>query len=311
MKTAFNFLFSLILISAMGCAPNKSQQEIGAVTSKQEFQNNQKVKDNNSLVRGTYKGQIKPFAGGANIPVEIGFFEVLVTLGSNNEGENKIIPVLKARFRRLDTFQRYQIMDAKFFKENGTLLLSSRSTSSPGNSANPSSNSEFLGEGYSFDGVLQNGVFSAQASVRTGNLGVLEALLVNADVIAAPKGESNEFNQQLKEKMEKVAGEYNYKIEINDRIFTGTLNIVISLSNNLEYFLVGSLNDASSTLVKFSAPFVITYKPETSPEGLFFSKLSSQNDPFSFNFTGQVVGPEIQGNLITTNGVGTFTAHRK
>ncbi|MEI7973908.1 MAG: hypothetical protein WCH11_06030, partial [Bdellovibrio sp.] len=182
------------------------------VNVKTETLEREKLRNSFVNIEGLYQGEIVT-PRDQRIPVEIGLFQVSEIVGKSPRGDTKMLPVLKARFRRLDLVSRYSVADASFVSETGEL---STSLFRGAPATNGSSNSSSVGSNldpFSTQGYVVNGVYTAVVTTSAGTLGTLRAQWTDRLVEAPATGEANEFNQFLRKKLQQISGVYTGEIQ--------------------------------------------------------------------------------------------------
>ena len=300
-------LFSVSLLVLLACFGTSScsfkaenPADPGGLTPRAEAQDRERLKASFQGIEGTYKGTIDT-SSGVSIPVEFGLFSVHENVGKNSRGETKIIPTLKARFRREDIISRYSISDVSYNSETGELLTTmfKNQTATPGGSSDKGITDPFSAQGF-----LLGGVYTARVTTSTGVLGTMKVSQTSQVVETDPAGESNEYRMALKEKLRVLAGKYVGKFSSLD----GSRSIVWEIEVQI---LEGGAGDTPIPYVSIKEPSTGTiygtlaigeYRPETQPASFKFS-----NNILIFNgriegngFVGLLNGPDLNGELLAT-----------
>lgn len=168
MKKLFSALMILSLSTACsfsGSADNGERAEY--VKNQDEAQ--QKV----SQIKGTYEGiliaqKTNPTTGKIEpieIPIKIGIYEQLEQVGKDSNGEPKLIPMAKLRYRQEDIVRPDDVLSISFIQENGTIKASRAAQNQP---ADMTVNARI--EGNSLRGeIIKNGKIGDFVVVRTSN----------------------------------------------------------------------------------------------------------------------------------------------
>ncbi len=283
----------LLVVSSCSFKP-ESPTEPG-VSIKTEIQDREKLQSAFSKVEGLYKGTIET-PSGVSVPVEVGFFQVLESVGKSPRGDTKMMPVLKARFRRLDMASRYSVSAAAYVQETSELTTSLFENGGPNSSASSSGLDLF-----STQGTLSNGVYTAKVTTSSGFLGTLKVSFTSPHVDANPAGESNEYNQFLREQLEKIAGTYrgtisNGSITLQVEVKVDVLEV--TRGNGSEPIHVVTIREQAGT--SFGGLATGVYRPELKPPQITFANST-------FNFAGEVEGGRIKGLVNLSGATGGFT----
>lgn len=295
------FLVALTLQSLVSCSfKSENPADPGGLTPRAEAQDRERLKASFQTVEGLYKGTIET-NGGVSIPVELGFFTVQESVGKNSRGETKIIPTLRARFRREDVMSRYSVSDASYNSETGELLTTMFKNQSNSNGA---INEKGTSDPFSAQGFVVGGVYTAKVTTATGILGTMKVTQQSQIVEANPAGEANEYRNALKEKLRVLAGKYVGRFSSLD----GSRSIVWEIEVRI---LEGGTSDTPIPVASIREPATGTtygnlamgeYRPETQPASFKFSNniLIFDGRIEGSGFIGLLKGPDLTGELVAT-----------
>lgn len=117
-----SFIFATTLLSITACmGPLKTS------SSGQEYEANMRLMAMYSEVEGTYEGQLVDNPNGeAPYPARLEIFIAQQENGRNEDGDVKLVPVLRASYRRLDVDdvrRTYFIPSVRYYQESGELRM--------------------------------------------------------------------------------------------------------------------------------------------------------------------------------------------
>jgi hypothetical protein len=178
-------LFAAVLTAAL-VSLSACMGDLPPSSTAQEYESNQRLLETYRPLTGLFKGELTENPNNEpNIPVVLEIFIDFDSSGRNEDGEERVVPVLKARYYRTDVENAtriYQIPSVRYYKESAQYVL--RAPARAG--------SNIPGDGMiSIDGRVENEIFIGRMNDHRGYQGVLRLKKVAS---AAPR-DSYELSQ--------------------------------------------------------------------------------------------------------------------
>lgn len=174
---------ALVAASLVGCAFGNNTDE----QNKQELDEREKLLQKYSSVIGDYKGTLT--SSGRSYPLEASVVTVDEENGKNSKGEPRFIPVLKLRYRQLDTVRPDLVMTTRYIQEDGSLSAVSGQTTLRGTV----SSDRITGTVYKSEGVL----------------GKFELTRIDINPSSPLKDPHTDYQDRLREQYAAIAGVYD------------------------------------------------------------------------------------------------------
>lgn len=169
-------------------------------TTKQYLEDREDLLQKYSSVTGTYEGGLAiRFKSKENpgqleskeIPLQIAIYTEDLPMGRDNNGETKLVPVLRIRYRQLDAVRSDVVLEGRYISETGEL------------------------NGASSDGIttlrnsfLKNGSLSGEVYRGNGKLGSFHLALKSREVLSLTGDAESDLFERTAEKYRSISGIY-------------------------------------------------------------------------------------------------------
>lgn len=300
-----------IVIMLGGCGsgvfPDKNDRN-------KEIETRQKLVALYESLKGRYSGEVQTTDRKYPQKAEIALFPSEVKDGTDTDGNPKMRPVLKGRFRLLEYVGSFDdvVMDVTYYKETGEIVMSSSSGSAlPGTKAledgTPEKNS------LSVKGTISGDVMNVRVTSDWGDMGILQATRTSKIVEFDDDAELDR-RARLIEIISQLVGTYRGRLvpdhgdvrEFELRLYrletTGGYSTL--QARLIDINLTPGLLDYVLAINYFPRPKILTMRNISSPGG-------TVPGAGTMSFTGEFSNQEpklIQGELVDHRGpLGTIT----
>jgi hypothetical protein len=156
-----------------------------------------------SQVTGVYEGTISTNKANSSkpgnykpvsIPVQMAFFTEDVATGKDSNGESKILPALKLRYRQLDAVSKDNIIETRYLSASGELTAASTDGS------------------VSVRGIFKGQTIEGEVFRSSGKLGNFSVRLVTKDVDSGFTSDQGEYYDRVLSQYKELLGSYKGRI---------------------------------------------------------------------------------------------------
>lgn len=255
MKKLMNLSLRMIAVlsaaALVGCAFGNSTDE----QTKQELEDREKLLVNYSRVVGNYSGTI--YTNGKTIPLEVSVSTVDEENGKNSKGETKFIPVLKLRYRQMDTVRPDIIMNARYISENGSLSAAEGTDPTAGSTST------------TIRGAVSGEMFTGSIYKSTGKLGDFDLTRISITPSSPLENPEVDYQNRLRALYNSITGKYDGTLTSTISGKSTTIRVVISsydeYQNGRTYAVLRATLVNPETNVILAPPMTGSYQLETTP----------------------------------------------
>lgn len=181
-------LMALLMLNLVGCAFGSGTDD----QQREEVERKEELRKTYSGVVGTYEGTLT--VSGRTSDMKLYVYTVDVESGKNQLGEPQLIPVLYAKFRRMDGLEGDRILKARYMTTSGEFTA--------------------VGDGnFNLRGSLGGLHLEGEIVKTTGFYGSFALTKVTSPQSGPNDGDEQEYREHLRNELKKITG-----------VYTGTVN---------------------------------------------------------------------------------------
>jgi len=204
---------STSMIACSGAAPSMGSS---ANQETRRYQDDRTKLENKFVgVVGTYDGSMKIYQrvkdgsdtsqyDVVDIPLQIGIYTEEVSTGKDSQGEAKVLPTLKMRYRQMDTVRSDIILDVRYVEETGEIHASSAVSGNGGAGGNSNTSTS----GTTINAVLSGANLTGEVIRAAGKLGTFSLNLSSREVISSSSEADRDFFDRTLNLYKNISGVY-------------------------------------------------------------------------------------------------------
>lgn len=192
-------LMAILMLNLVGCAfgSGTNDQERDEIERKEELQKNY------SQIVGTYEGTLT--VSGRTTDMKLYVYTVDVESGKNQLGEPQLIPVLYAKFRRMDGIQADRVLKARYMSASGEFSAVT-GQSQNGSSGNDTPKSD--PNSFNLRGHLNGRILEGEIVKTTGFYGSFSLVRSTGPQSGPNDGDEQEYREHVRRELRKITGVY-------------------------------------------------------------------------------------------------------
>jgi hypothetical protein len=198
MKTMNNLFLGITTALLLACSFGGS----GTSSNKAEIEDRERFLQQYSAVFGVYEGTI---SNNPNQKVQVSIYYVDVPNGERQDGQQRMKPVAKARFRWLDSKLDDVMLDAQYIAETADIRMTNQASTPGGDTS-----------AFVISGKVSGETITGVVTRNGGALGIITLHLVNRDSTAPPEGDARERNRRLRKLYQPLVGNYTGVVKFQD-----------------------------------------------------------------------------------------------